>query len=152
MKKKRLIIFDLDGTVLDTIDDLSGAVNHSLEKNGFPKRSREEVMRFVGNGVSKLIERALPEGEKTEENISVVREGFDEFYSEHYADKTRPYPGIKELLEEIKGRGILLAALSNKPEIFTRDLIERFFPGIFDEIGETAKGYRESRIRLRSLI
>lgn len=136
-----LIIFDLDGTVLDTISDLSDAVNHGLESCGFPKRSRDEVMSFVGNGVVKLIERALPEGEKTPENIEKVHNLFNEYYAAHYADKTRPYDGMAELLREIKGCGCRLAVLSNKPDEFTKRLIERFYPGIFDHVSGSGDAF-----------
>lgn len=136
----KLIIFDLDGTVLDTVDDLADAVCEALSENGFPTRSREEVMRFVGNGVLKLCERALPDGEKTEENIKKVHAAFNRSYAARYSNKTRPYDGMAELLGELKRRGYLLAVLSNKPDEFTRELIEKFYPGIFDFVRGSREG------------
>lgn len=136
----KLIIFDLDGTLLDTIADLADAVCEALSENGFPTHSREDVMRFVGNGVLKLCERALPDGEKTPENIQKVYASFNRSYAARYADKTRPYDGIAELLGALKQRGYLLAVLSNKPDEFTRRLIEKFYPGIFDFVRGSREG------------
>lgn len=130
----KLAIFDLDGTVLDTIADLSDAVCAALEKNGFPPRSPAEVMSFVGNGVLKLIERSLPEGHKDPETAALVCEDFNAHYAAHYADKTRPYAGMPELLKSLKERGVKLALLSNKPDAFTKGLAERFYPDIFDVV------------------
>lgn len=128
----KAVIFDLDGTVLDTVDDLTDAVNAALEKRGYPKRTQEEVMSFVGNGTLKLIERALPEGHKDEETAKAVHLDFGEHYAHHFADKTKPYPQIPELLNKLKAKGYKLAVFSNKPDRFTKELIEMFFPGIFD--------------------
>ena len=129
-----LIIFDLDGTVLDTVDDLTNAANSGVMSLGFPKRSREEVMSFVGNGVAKLMERALPKGQATEENVKKSLEQFNIFYSEHFADSTRPYDGMLQMLEELKARGSKLAVFSNKPDRFSKELIGKFYPGIFDVV------------------
>lgn len=128
----KAVIFDLDGTVLDTIADLAGAVNAALSKSGYPERSRAEVMSFVGNGTLKLIERALPEGHKDKPEVERVHADFSEHYSRHFADETKPYPGMPELLCKLKKTGYKLALSSNKPDRFTKALIERFYPGIFD--------------------
>ena len=95
---KKLVIFDLDGTLLNTIADLAHSTNHALRQNGFPTHDVKEYNFFVGNGINKLFERALPEGEKTEENILKVREEFLKHYDLHNTDRSVPYPGIPELL------------------------------------------------------
>ncbi len=129
-----LIIFDLDGTVLDTIGDLAGAVRFALEKNGFPPRTDAEVTRFVGNGVRKLIERALPAGNSDPETVDRVLNDFNIRYGGHFADLTRPFDGIPEALDRLKALGFKLAVLSNKPDEFTKALIGRFFPKKFDAV------------------
>jgi len=106
---KRLVIFDLDGTLLNTIADLAQSTNYALRKTGFPEHEENEYRFFVGNGINKLFERALPEGEKSEENISMVRKHFLVHYSEHKMDKSRPYPGIPELLSALHEKGVMLA-------------------------------------------
>lgn len=128
----KLVIFDLDGTVLDTIADLADAVCYALNAHGFPPRSYEEVMSFVGNGVVKLIERALPEGHKDEKTVEAVYESFNERYGAHFADKTRPYAGMADIMKFLKDRGVKLAVLSNKPDLYTKELIEKFYPGLVD--------------------
>ncbi len=125
-----LVIFDLDGTLLNTIDDLAAAANHALSACGFPARSVEECRQFVGNGVAKLLERALPQGHKTPGNLAAMREAFFAYYDAHLTDKTRPYPGIKELLINLQARGIKLAVASNKYQRATERLVRHFFPQI----------------------
>lgn len=127
---KKLLIFDLDGTLLDTVADLACSTNHALVKNGFPARRLEEYNYFVGNGINKLFERALPEGEKTEENIGKIRRDFLAHYDVHNADATRPYEGIPELLRALQERGVRLAVASNKYQAATEKLVGRFFPEI----------------------
>lgn len=127
---KRLIIFDLDGTLLNTIADLAHSTNHALRLNSFPIHDVSEYNFFVGNGINKLFERALPEGEKTEGNILKVREAFLKHYDLHNTDRSVPYPGIPELLERLQGKGIKLAVASNKYQAATRKLIAHFFPSI----------------------
>ena len=133
------IIFDLDGTLLNTIDDLGYACNHALEACGFPTHPIEEYPRLVGNGVNKLIERALPEGEKTEETVLRVREFFVPYYDAHNCDYTHPYDGIPELLATLLSQGHHLAVASNKYQAATEKIVAHFFPGIFDIVlGERA--------------
>lgn len=127
---KKLVVFDLDGTLLDTIADLATATNYALEQNGFPARSLDEYPFFVGNGIDKLFERALPEGEKTRDNIQLIRQAFISYYDEHNADRTAPYPGIPELLAALQEKGCQLAVASNKYQQATEKLIGRYFPGI----------------------
>lgn len=132
---KKLVIFDLDGTLLDTIADLAQSTNYALEQNGFPTHPTEEYRFFVGNGIHKLFERALPEGEKTEPNIFRVREIFLSHYDEHNTDHSRPYPGIPALLSKLRDANVLLAVASNKYQEATHKLITHYFPTLaFSEI------------------
>ena len=100
---KKLIIFDLDGTLLNTIADLAQSTNHALQALGYPTHPESDYNFMVGNGINKLFERALPKGEKSEENVLRVRKEFVPYYDVHNADKSRPYPGIPELLETVAG-------------------------------------------------
>lgn len=127
---KKLVIFDLDGTLINTIYDLAQSTNFALAENGFPTHEVAEYNYFVGNGINKLFERALPEGERTEANIARIREKFLIHYDLHNADKSRPYEGIPDLLETLDKRGILLAVASNKYQAATEKLVTHFFPQI----------------------
>ena len=127
---KKLIIFDLDGTLLNTIADLAQSTNHALQILGYPTHEESAYNMMVGNGINKLFERALPEGEKTEENVLRVRREFIPFYDLHNADKSRPYPGIPQLLEKLQEQGMLLAVASNKYQAATAKLIAHYFPNI----------------------
>ena len=111
---KRLVIFDLAGTLLNTIYDLAEEANYALEKTGYPTHSIASYPYFVGNGVSKLLQRVLPEDARTEENVNELRKYFMEYYEVHNTDNTKPYPGITELLEQLQDDGIKLAVASNK--------------------------------------
>lgn len=128
----RLIIFDLDGTLLNTIADLGEACNHALRLHSFAERKADEYPHLVGNGVNKLIERALPEGHKDMETVLQLKTDFVAYYNEHNCVHTRPYPGIPELLEQLKEQGVLLAIASNKYHEATKALAEHYFGGIFD--------------------
>lgn len=134
----KVVIFDLDGTLLNTIADLAAAANHALTALGFPRRGEDECTRFVGNGVTKLLERALPDGAKTPENVERMREEFFKYYDEHLWDKTTVYPGITELLEALQTQGALLAVASNKYQSATERLVKHFFPQIhfLDVLGQ----------------
>ena len=103
---KKLAIFDLDGTLLNTIADLAHSTNYALNKLGYPTHEIEKYNFMVGNGINKLFERALPEGEKTEENVLRVRKEFIPYYDIHNADDSRPYPGVPELLTDLQSAGI----------------------------------------------
>lgn len=127
---KRLAIFDLDGTLLNTIADLAHSTNYALNKLGYPMHEIEKYNFMVGNGINKLFERALPEGEKTEENVLRVRKEFIPYYDIHNADDSRPYPGIPELLSYLQSEGILLAVASNKYQAATEKLVAHYFPEI----------------------
>lgn len=127
---KQLVIFDLDGTLLNTITDLADATNAALIKCGFPTHSREIYPQLVGNGITKLIERALPEEHRTDTVITGMRSAFIEYYSEHLTDFTTPYPGIPQLLQELTDRGVALAVASNKYKEAVTTLISHYFPNI----------------------
>lgn len=127
---KRLVIFDLDGTLLNTIADLAQSTNHALQSLGYPTHAEERYPFMVGNGINKLFERALPEGEKSEENILRVRHEFIPYYDRHNADKSRPYAGIPELLGRLQQDGVMLAVASNKYQAATEKLIPHYFPNI----------------------
>lgn len=129
-----IVIFDLDGTLLNTIDDLGYACNYALEQAGFATHRIENYPQMVGNGINNLIRRALPESERTEENILRVREHFVPYYNAHNCDYTRPYKGMPELLATLKVQGHLLAVASNKYQAATEKIVEHFFPGVFDVV------------------
>lgn len=126
---KRLVIFDLDGTLLDTVADLARATNHALERMGLPLHSQDAIRSFVGNGVGKLLERALPPAQRTEARLATIRELFLDHYDRHCTCLTRPYPGIPELLGELRRRGLLLAIASNKYQRATALLASHCLPG-----------------------
>ena len=127
---KSLLIFDLDGTLLDTVADLAASTNYALNQCGFPKHETSAYNFFVGNGINKLFERVLPEDEKTQDNILQIRHYFLEYYGEHNADLTLPYPGISDMLLALQKSGIKLAVASNKYQKGTEKLVRHFFPEI----------------------
>ena len=127
-----IIIFDLDGTLINTISDLGQACNHALAACGYPTHKIEDYPRLVGNGINKLIERALPEEHRHEEKVLQVREYFVPYYDEHNCDLTHPYDGIPELLHALKAAGHQLAVASNKYQAATEKIVAQLFPGIFD--------------------
>jgi len=129
-----LIIFDLDGTLLNTIDDLGYACNHALALAGFPTHPIDQYPALVGNGINALIMRALPAEERTETNMLRVREFFVPYYDAHNCDYTRPYDGIPALLETLKAQGHILAVASNKYQEAATRIVNRFFPHTFDLI------------------
>lgn len=129
-----IIIFDLDGTLLNTIDDLGYACNYALEKTGYPTYPISAYPAMVGDGINNLIRRALPEAERTEENIMRVREYFVPYYNAHNCDYTRPYDDIPELLAALKARGYQLAVASNKYQAATEKIVNHFFPSVFDVV------------------
>ncbi len=127
---KKLVIFDLDGTLVNTIADLAQSTNHALQELGYPTHAEAEYRMMVGNGINKLFERALPEGEKTEENVLRVRQLFIPYYNKHNTDLSRPYPGMHELLRLLRDRGIKTAVASNKYQEATEKVISHFFSDI----------------------
>ena len=127
---KQLAIFDLDGTLLDTVADLANATNQALRQCGYPTHPTEAYYQFVGNGINKLFYRALPEEARTEENVQRIRSLFLPYYNEHNADDSCPYEGIAQLLSDLQSRGIQIAVASNKYQLATEKLVAHFFPSI----------------------
>lgn len=127
----KTLIFDLDGTLLDTLQDLASATNYTLGKQGFPLRSVDEVRMFVGNGIRKLIERAVPQG-TSEEVQEQVFDDFNAYYKEHCADTTCAYPGVLELLRAARRLGCQTAIVSNKADYGVQELAKQYFPGLLD--------------------
>ena len=136
-------IFDLDGTLLDTLSDLANSVNYALSQHGMPTHSIDDVRRFVGNGVRVLMERAVPNG-AANPALDATFATFRQHYMQHSLDTTRPYDGITELIRELKARGCQLAVVSNKMMAATQELVHHFFPEIEVAIGEhEAAGIRK---------
>lgn len=141
--KYNTYIFDLDGTLLDTLQDLANSVNYALRQYGLPEHSLDDVRRFVGNGVRLLMERAVPDGAQHPQ-FEAVFATFRQHYMEHSLDTTRPYDGIVETIHELKQRGCRLAVVSNKMMAATQELVAHFFPEIEVAIGEhEAAGIRK---------
>ena len=139
MKRYKAIIFDLDGTLLDTLADLAEGTNYALRVNGFPERTLDEIRRFVGNGARRLIERAVPDGQM-EAALEKVRQDFNVYYKIHCKDHTGPYPGIMEMLQELVQQGYSLGVVSNKPDFAVQELIPGYFPGIFASVSGERQG------------
>ena len=137
-------IFDLDGTLLDTLTDLAASCNYALRTHGMPEHSIDDVRRFVGNGVRKLMERAIPDGEANPD-FEATFATFREYYMHHSLDTTKPYPGIMDTLVELKARGCRLAVVSNKMMAATVELCKHFFPDTIEvAIGENeAEGIKK---------
>lgn len=127
-----LVIFDLDGTLLNTIADLGCACNYALSACCFPTHQPSEYPHMVGNGVNKLLERALPADEQTADNIQRLRPHFIEYYNHHNTVNTAPYDGISRLLSTLKQQGVKTAVASNKYQAATQHLVEHYFPALFD--------------------
>ena len=127
---KKLVIFDLDGTLVNTLTDLTECVNYALNRCKYPQHSFDEYRYFVGNGINKLIERALPETNRDVETIMHVKEIFVEYYMQHKTDKSYVYPGINDLLSALQDKCIMLAVASNKYHEATLEMIAHYFPNI----------------------
>lgn len=128
---KKAVIFDLDGTLLNTLDDLADSTNYALSRFGYPTRTIDEVRQFVGNGVAKLIERAIPEG-KNNPNFEKCLAIFKENYAQNMYNKTAPYNGIIEMLSNLKSKGIKIAVVSNKFDLAVKELCKKYFEGFID--------------------
>lgn len=131
--KYKAIIFDLDGTILDTLDDLMLSVNYALNSYNLPIRTKEEIRSFVGNGIQKLIERAVP-NDTQNSIIDKVFATFKEYYAVHCADNTKPYADILNLLDTLKNKGYLLAVVSNKADFAVQTLCNTYFNKTFDYV------------------
>ncbi len=136
MKAYDTYIFDLDGTLLDTLSDLAKSVNHALAKNGLPLRTKDEIRSFLGNGVVRLIESSVPDGTSPKVTEATLAD-FRSYYLEHSLDETRPFPGITDMLRSLRARGKNIAIVSNKFYTATQELARYFFHDIIDvAIGE----------------
>ena len=133
-------LFDMDGTLLDTLADLTAAVNHTLEQYGYPRRTIEQVRKGLGNGAVKLMAAMLPQGEETPGFADIMRD-YRAWYQAHACVETCPYPGVPEMLKRLRQRGCKVAIVSNKPHGAACELAERFFPGVptFGERPETPR-------------
>lgn len=129
--KYKLAVFDMDGTVLDTLEDLTDAVNYALRKLNMPKRSIGEVKTFVGNGIPKLIERSLPDN-FTEQNFAEAYHYFTDYYKCHCKDKTKAYDGVLEAIDKLKSFGVKTCVVSNKDDYAAKELAALYFPNRFD--------------------
>ena len=138
MKKYDTVIFDLDGTLLDTLDDLADSVNEVMEERGFPKRTREEVRRFVGNGVARLMALSVPGGEANPQFGDCLAD-FKKIYARNLSRRTAPYDGITRLLGRLSGGGFKLAVVSNKFDAAVKELCTEYF-GLYhmEAFGEAA--------------
>jgi phosphoglycolate phosphatase len=139
---KKLIVFDLDGTLLDTIEDLANSVNFALQQHNFPSHPVDAYYFFIGNGVNKLLERALPEDKRNSDTVSMLKVDFIKHYYAHTDEFTKPYEGISELISQLAADGYKLAVASNKIHTATVELVGRFFPEIeFSAVFGQRDGY-----------
>lgn len=127
---KKLIIFDLDGTLLNTIGDLAASVNYALKNCGFPTHETDAYRFMVGNGINNLLERALPENDRSANNLQDIRAHFMQYYTAHSSDLTAPYPGIMDLLLKLQAMNMPMAVASNKYQQGTEALVKHYFPEI----------------------
>lgn len=138
----KAVLFDLDGTLVNSLADLADSTNFALKGLGFPPHETEEYKYLVGDGIPKLIERALPDGEKTEESIKKCLSLFMARYREHYFDKTDAYGGIKDLLCSLRAEGLKIAVISNKAQEMAQKVVDKVFGDIFDAVAGKREGYR----------
>lgn len=129
--KYKVAIFDMDGTILNTLEDLADTMNYCLKSYSMPERSLDEIKSFVGNGIRKLVERAVPEGTDAE-TVDEVLNIFNQYYKDHCAVKTRPYEGIEDVLKMLKDKGIRTAVVSNKADFAVKILCDMYFSGLID--------------------
>ena len=128
----KLAVFDMDGTILNTLEDLADTLNYTLAKHGFPERTVPEVKSFIGNGVRHLIMRGAPEN-TDDVTLADMYADFRKYYKVHCMDKTAPYDGITDLLKNLRDRGIKTAVISNKADFAVGELCEKYFNGLFDK-------------------
>ena len=134
------VIFDLDGTLLNTLEDLADAGNWVCRRNGWPEHSLEEFRAMVGHGLSNLVQKFSPEGCRSPLMLVNTLAQFSQYYGEHNTDKTRPYEGIRELVGNLDRRGVNMAVYSNKADDFSRQIVEHFFPGVFSLVRGKVRG------------
>lgn len=139
---KKAVIFDLDGTLLNTLGDLASSVNFALRECGYPERTVDEVRSFIGNGVIMLMRRSVPKG-TNEADEKACFEKFRAYYLEHMEDTTAPYDGVNELIEKLSARGIKTAVVSNKLDAGVKGLCEKYFPGLTCAFGVNDESERK---------
>lgn len=137
----KAIVFDMDGTLLDTLQDLTNAANVALTKYGLPEKTVAEVCKVVGNGARNLVKGIVPEGER-HPDFEAIFEDYKAYYAEHCEEETKPYEGIWELLQELKKRNYKMAVVSNKPDGAVKILAEKYFPGCFQVAIGDMEGYQ----------
>lgn len=140
--EKKLVIFDMDGTILDTLDDLTDALNYALSYHHLPLRTKEEVRLFLGNGIQKLVERGVPSGTEDADTRKVF-DTFRVYYQQHCYDKTKPYPGILHLMKVLKENNYLIAVISNKADSAVQELCRIYFEGLIDYAAGEREGIRK---------
>lgn len=134
------VFFDLDGTLMNTLEDLTLSINHMLANHGYPVRTQDEIRRYVGNGARELLVAALPSGMPDGEVDERLAE-YKAYYAVHFLDNTAPYPGVMQALEALKSQDILLGVLSNKHDTATRNMVEKGFPaGLFAAVQGAVAG------------
>lgn len=133
------VIFDLDGTLVDTLDDLKNAVNHALASKGYPERSRDEIRSFLGDGMALLVRRAAGK-DLGEEEFNELFSRFSSYYQAHICDCSRPYPGVPELLRELRKLGVRTAVVTNKRDPAAKKLCRDLFPGLLDAVVGEVEG------------
>lgn len=142
-RMERAVIFDLDGTLLNTLDDLWKAMNIALVSYHYPQHDKEACKRFVGHGIYKLVESSLPVEARDRDNVLKVKEVFDAYYQTHNQQQTKPYPFIEELLKELKAKGIKCGVVTNKAENYAKQLIQAYFPNQVEVVIGQREGMRK---------
>lgn len=140
-KMIKAVIFDLDGTLVNSLEDLATSTNYALNKYGFPTHETEKYKYFVGDGMIKLMERVLPEQNRDDVTVNRLFESFFKFYSEHYLDKTVAYDGIHNVLDTLKKDGVKIAVVSNKKDDMAQIVVEKIFGNVFDFVVGKREGY-----------
>lgn len=130
----KAVLFDLDGTLANSLKDLADAVNYALAVDNYPLHEVEEFKMFVGDGIAKMIERALPDGYKDAETVAAVQKNFLKYYSVHYADNTASYDGVDELLCELKAMGIIIAVVTNKAQEMADLVVKKLYGDTFERV------------------
>ena len=137
----QFVIFDLDGTLLNTLGDMADAVNWVCRQKGWPEHTEAEVMAMIGHGIPNLVSQFSPEGFRTEEAVAQTLPVFSAYYGAHNMERTCPYEGVPALLAKLKAAGVKLAVFSNKADGFSREMVEHYFPGVFDVVRGKAEGF-----------
>lgn len=136
----RTVIFDLDGTLLDTIGDLAAAANYVCRKNRWPEHTEKEIMGMVGHGIPNLVRQFSPADARSTLMVLNTTSQFNQYYGCHNMELTRPYEGMAELLQQLKAAGAQLAVCSNKADNFSRAIVEHYYPGVFDLVRGNLNG------------